>query len=147
MHGSKMSPQTFWPILKSATDDEVSQTHQHNVRDGVRGIRFEPNKSTRRSFAFSRLRRGTFIGCRRRQNASGEFRGVWPGLVVANLHLLRTRVQTTERRKPNDQNENARCLDSSFGRHCHASVSSGSRQAGARKPLRFGFTVQPAPSV
>ena len=54
---------------------------------------------------------------------------------------------TTERRKPNDQNENAKCLDSSFRGRCHASVGSGSRQAGARKPVRIGFTVQPARSI
>ncbi|MGA2058476.1 MAG: hypothetical protein ABSG88_24625 [Bradyrhizobium sp.] len=81
MHGSEMSPQTFWLILKSATDDEVSPTHQHNVRDGRRRIRVEPNKSTKRSFAFSRLRPGTFTGC-----GQGEIRSGISGRLAGSNH-------------------------------------------------------------
>src|ERR1700727_2022743 len=78
----------------------------------------------------------------RRQNALGEFQGAWPGLTSANLiSFVRIEAHTTERRKPNDQNENAKCPDHSFRRRCHPSVGPGSRQAWARRPLRLGFTV------
>jgi hypothetical protein len=102
----------------------------------------------RQSVAFSKLCQGTFIECHRRQNALGEFQGAWLGLTSANpVSFVRIEAHTTERRKPNDQNENAKCPDNSFRRGCHASVGSGSRQAWARRPLRFGFTVRPERSV
>src|SRR5271156_4661951 len=77
-----------------------------------------------------------------------EFQGAWPGLTSANLiSFVRIGAHTTEWRRPNDQNENAKCRDNSFRRRCHASVGSGSRYAWAGKPLRFRVTIFPARSV
>jgi len=114
----------------------------------MRQVRVEPDKAPKRSVAFALLGQGTFIGCRRRQNALGEFRGAWPGLTSANLiSFVRTETHAIERRKPNDQNENAKCCDNSFRRRCPAGVRSRHGLARVGKPPRFGGKTQPARSV
>src|SRR6202035_3528031 len=114
-----------------------SSLHALVCCDEVGGV-WNQTQSAKQSVVFSRLCQGTFIECRRRQNALGEFQGAWPGLTSANLiSFVRIEAHTTERRKPNDPNENAKCPDHSFRRRCHASVGSGSQQAWIRRPLRL----------
>ena len=77
-----------------------------------------------------------------------EFQGAWPGLTSANLiSFVRIGAHTTEQRKSNDQNENAKCCDNSFRRRYHAGVRSRSWRAWARRPLRFRDTLRLARSV
>ena len=79
---------------------------------------------------------------------TAEFGEPWPSLTVANLHLLaRISALNDRTEKPNDQNENVGCLDDPFRNRCYAGIGSAGRQAGDRKPLRFGVTVQPARGV
>jgi hypothetical protein len=46
------------------------------------------------------------------------------GATCRAKNFTRTSAHTTERRKPNDQDENTKCCDNSFRHRCHAGVRS-----------------------
>jgi hypothetical protein len=103
---------------------------KNNLGRNVKELRLSSNMS-QANLADKRKSRWVFTS-RVMQSEAGDIAA--SGSALANHSFTHIGDHTTERRKPNDQNENTKCSDNSFRRRCLAGVRSrrGRAQATAR---------------